>query len=509
MQMKKLALNLILDKPKNTLTREDILQVIKSEDINTITFHYFGIDSKLKELKIPINSMEHAERVLSSGERVDGSSLFKGLIDASVSDLYVVPLYKTAFINPFNHKSINLICRFLDRNGQPATYGLDSILNNAHNLLKKNTGLELYALGELEFFLLSDPQNKSYPIPNQRNYHATAPFTKTGPILDEMLTYLSQITGVIKYAHNEVGCIEKVRSDVAEIKGKYAEQMEIEFLPAPVEEAARYLILARWIIRNVAYKHNCVATFAPKLEEGVAGNGFHFHMELRKEGKNIMLDKEKNLSEASKKLIGGLSKYAASLTAFGNTTSSAYLRLVPNQEAPTHICWSDMNRSAMIRVPLAWGKQTDLAQTINPQQTKIYSETNSHQTVELRSPDGSAIVHLLLAGITMAAEWGLTRNEALKIAEKGYVSGNIFKNHDLLNSLPILPASCVKSAEVLLDSRALYEREAIFPKSIIDYMAKLLKKENDAEMNIRLADLPADDRLAETRRIMHKDLHLH
>ena len=30
-----------------------------------------------------------------------------------------------------------------------------------------------------------------------------------------------------------------------------------------------------------------------------------------------------------------------------NPVSSAYLRLVPNQEAPTRICWSDQNRSAI------------------------------------------------------------------------------------------------------------------------------------------------------------------
>ncbi|KAA3617706.1 MAG: glutamine synthetase [Calditrichaeota bacterium] len=507
--MKTLALNHILDKPKTEITREDILTVIKDAEINKITFHYVGIDSKLKELKIPINDLKHAERVLAEGERVDGSSLFKGLIDASVSDLYVVPLYKTAFINPFDYHSINFMCRFLDRDGNPASYGLDSVLHRANHLLKKNSGLELYALGELEFFLISEPDNNSFPIARQHGYHATAPFTKSGEILDEMLTYLSQITGIIKYAHNEVGCINYIRSDVSEIKGKQAEQMEIEFLAAPIEDAADYLLLARWLIRNVAYKHNCVATFAPKLEEGIAGNGFHVHMELRKNGQNIMLDKDNSLSEEAKKLIGGLSHYAASLTAFGNTTSSAYLRLVPNQEAPTHICWSDLNRSAMIRVPLAWGKEKDLARNMNPQQTTDYSSNDSRQTVELRSPDGSAIIHFLLAGITMAAEWGLTNEKSLEKSEKLYVSGNIFKNHDVLKSLPILPASCVGSAQILLESRDLYEREDVFPSSIIDYMAKLLQKEDDEQMNDKLADLPADDRLEKTRAIMHKDIHRH
>lgn len=507
--MKTLAFDRLLNKSKNEITREDILGTIKDQEINKITFHYVGIDSKLKELKIPINNLKHAERVLAEGERVDGSSLFKGLIDASVSDLYVIPLYKTAFINPFDYHSINFMCRFLDRDGNPASYGLDSVLHRANKLLIKNSGLELYALGELEFFLLSDPDNKTFPIANQHGYHATAPFTKSGEILNEMLIYLTQITGIVKYAHNEVGCINQIRSDVPELKGKQAEQMEIEFLPAPIEEAADYLVLARWLIRNVAYKHNCVATFAPKLEEGIAGNGFHVHMELRKDGKNIMLDKNGSLSVEARKLIGGLSHYAASLTAFGNTTSSAYLRLVPNQEAPTHICWSDLNRSAMIRVPLAWATEKDLGKNMNPQQKIDYISDSSHQTVELRSPDGSAIIHFLLAGLTMATEWGLTNKSALEMSEKLYVSGNIFKKRDVLSDLPVLPASCVGSAYILRDKRNLYERENVFPPSIIDYLADLLQKEDDEFMNDKLADLPADDRLAKTRAIMHKDIHRH
>jgi hypothetical protein len=36
-----------------------------------------------------------------------------------------------------------------------------------------------------------------------------------------------------------------------------------------------------------------------------------------------------------------------------------------------------------------------------------------------------------------------------------------------------------------------------------------LNKENDEFMNQKLADLTAEDRLIETRRIMHRDLHRH
>jgi glutamine synthetase len=303
--------------------------------------------------------------------------------------------------------------------------------------------------------------------------------------------------------------VESVRSDLEEIAGKQAEQLEVEFLPAPVEDAADFLVLARWIIRNVAYNHNCVATFTPKLEEGIAGNGMHVHLEAVYNGRNIMTNEDGTLSEQARRIIGGLCAYADSLTAFGNTVSAAYLRLVPNQEAPTRICWSDMNRSAMIRVPLGWGGVSNLAATVNPQQETLPLEKGGRQTVELRSPDGSAIVHLLLAGITLAAEWGLTHDESLTIAERFYVSGNIFGDNGGGEHLPSLPKSCVESSRILLEKRELYERMNVFPPSVITYVARLLAAEDDETMNRRLIDLPADDRLHETRRIMHRDIHRH
>jgi glutamine synthetase len=502
-------ISLLVDKPREEFTRRDFLAVLERKQIERITFHYTALDGKLKELKLPVANPAQAERILADGERVDGSSLFKGMVDAALSDLYVVPVYKTAFLNPFDPGSLDFICRYVTREGSLAPFALDTILNQASGFFRAKTGMELHAMGELEFFLLTEPLSAMYRSPRQRGYHASGPFVKSGVILDEMVRSIAQITGAVKYAHSEVGYVESVRSDLQEIRERQAEQMEIEFLPTPVEDAADALVLSRWLIRNIAYRHGAVATFTPKIEEGVAGNGFHIHMEIRRGGKNSMTDREGVLTPDARRVIGGLCTYADSLTAFGNTVSSAYLRLVPNQEAPTRICWSDMNRSAMIRVPLGWSKLNNLARALNPQEREDLDTQESRQTVELRSPDGSAIVHLLLAGIVMAAEWGSSDPRALEVAERLYVSGNIFKNDRLLGSLDALPKSCVESSRILLAKRHLYEREGIFPPSIIDYLAELLKAENDEEMNLRLVDLPADDRLHETRKIMHKDLHRH
>jgi glutamine synthetase len=134
----------------------------------------------------------------------------------------------------------------------------------------------------------------------------------------------------------------------------------------------------------------------------------------------------------------------------------------------------------------------------------------------MRSPDGSAIIHLLLAGIVMAAEWAFCEDDSLfkknlplELADKLYVQGNIFTDQSLLQKLPTLPRSCVESSRILLEKRSLYERDGVFPPSVLEYLARLLQAEDDEGMNQKLADLPAEDRLHETRKIMHKDLHRH
>jgi glutamine synthetase len=489
-----------LNKPPKDFSREDFLQVIEQKKIERLTFHYTALDGRLKELKLPVTNRSQAELFLAEGERVDGSSLFQGILETGGSDLYVVPEYKTAFLDPFDEGSLDFICRFLNKSGERAPFAPDNILIKAQSYFHENTGLDLYALGELEFFLIYEGDPNIFPMKKQLGYHEAAPFRKSGKILDEMIRHISQITGVVKYSHSEVGFIDNVQSDQDEISGKTAEQLEVEFLPRPFEDMADYLVIAKWIIRNVAFKHGCVVTFAPKIELGVAGNGLHFHLQLRKDGKNITSDSEGKLSQPTLRLIGGLCKHARSLTAFGNTVASSYLRLIPHYEAPTRIFWSDLNRNALIRVPLAWNTTDNLADRINPPSPSPNINHVNRQTVELRSPDGSALVHLLLAGITLATDWAFADDESLVLAEKYYLDKDETAEEGILDSLPVLPSSCGESAQILIANRAIYEQNKIFPKNMIEYIVEMLKEEN-----IEVHSLSGT---VDMRKLMHKYLHI-
>jgi len=494
-------LSTTLDKPPSEFQRADLLSIIEDKQIERITFHYTALDGRLKELKLPVSGRNRAERILAEGERVDGSSLFTGMVDAALSDVYVVPEYRTAFLNPFEHGSLDFICRYVNQDGERAPFAPDNILAAAHRLFQDSTGMELHALGELEFYLLSEKEPYLFPREAQRGYHESSPFVKSGEILTEIVRYITQITDAVKYAHSEVGFIEKVESERTEINGKQAEQMEIEYLPRPVEEMADAMVIGRWVIRNVAARHGCVATFTPKLVQGGAGNGLHIHLQLMKDGINVMEGQDGRLSDEAVRLVGGLCEYADSLLAFGNTVASSYMRLVPHQEAPTKIFWSGLNRSALIRVPLAWSEVTDIAKRINPQEEAAAGEFEKSKTVELRSSDGSAQTHLLLAGVTMAADWGLRSPGAKDLAEKLYVSARTRPDKKIWDSFASLPANCLESSQILAKKRDLYEREGIFPPAAIDYVVAMLEKEDAATRSYGWRE--------NILKIMHKDLHKH
>ena len=463
-----------LKKKPADFTKADIIRFIKENGIIMLNFRYIGGDGRLKTLNFVINGLDHLNEILTFGERVDGSSLFN-FVDAVSSDLYVIPKYKTAFVNPFEEiPTLDILCAFYTSEGKPLEGSPSHIVKKAHDVLKDKTGYSMEALGELEYYLFSEVDS-IYPIVEQKGYHESHPFSKWGAIRVEAMRVISEMGCDIKYGHAEVGNI--INEDTEMV------QHEIEFRPVPIEDAADQLVLAKWAIREIAYKYNLEVTFAPKIMIGQAGSGMHVHMRLLKDGKNAIAD-NKGLTSVAKKLIAGLLDLSPSLTAFGNTVPTSYLRLVPNQEAPTRICWGEKNRSVLVRIPLGWLGVDNVIYDANPNEKKPKNtERTSNQTMEIRNPDGSANIHQLLAGLAVAARHGLEMKNAVKFAEKLHVVGKDASN---LEHLKDLPASCCESADELEKSRKVYEKHGIFPSGMIDSVISSLRSYEDSDLNKKI-----------------------
>ena len=461
-----------LDKPKQDFTKEDIIKFIEEKEIQMVNFRYVGGDGRLKVLNFVINNRKYLDSILSAGERVDGSSLFK-YIEASSSDLYVIPRYRTAFVNPFTQiPTLDILCSYFSPDGEPLAMAPENVLKNAHNVLKERTGYDFQTMGELEYYVISNSED-DFKAVDQKGYHEAGPFCKFTDFRLEAMHAIAKCGGDIKYGHSEVGNFT--------LGDTLYEQNEIEFLPVDIEDSADQLVIAKWVLRNMAWQYGYNLTFAPKITTGKAGSGLHIHTRLMKDGKNAMLNSSGKLSDAAKKAIAGYLYLAPSLTAFGNTNPTSYFRLVPNQEAPTKICWGDRNRSVLVRVPLGWTTDKYMAAIVNPLEEETKADFSGKQTVEFRCPDGSADIYSLIAGLTVAARYGLEMPNALDFAEKTYVDVDIFSDafKSRLSSLDQLPTCCYESANNLERHADIYTKFGVFPPKMINGIIDQLKAFED------------------------------
>lgn len=462
-----------LQKAQKDFTKADLIKYITEKQIEMVNFRYVGADGRLKTLNFIISSLQHLDSILTYGERVDGSSLFP-YIEAGASDLYVIPRYRTAFLNPFSEiPAIDILCSYYTKEGKPLESAPEYTLRKAHEEFKKVTGMEFQAMGELEYYVISEKE-ELFETEDQRGYHESSPFCKWADFRCECMRAIAQTGGQIKYGHSEVGNFT--------LGTTAYEQNEIEFLPVNIEEAADQLVIAKWIMRTLAERYGINLTFAPKITAGKAGSGLHIHTRLMKEGKNMYIANGQ-LTDTALKAIAGILDIASSLTAFGNTNPTSYFRLVPHQEAPTNICWGDRNRSVLVRVPLGWTEgATQMVTDANPlEKPARESDPGIKQTVEFRCPDGSADLYLLLAGLAVAARHGFEMKDGIEYAKERYVSVNIFDeaHKATAEKLSHLPASCAESADNLEKQRSIYEERQVFSPQLLDGIIKKLKSYHD------------------------------
>ena len=451
-------------------TRAELVQYCLDNAIEVLNFHYCGWDGNLKTLNFVIRDREHLEELLTAGERVDGSSLFP-FIEAGKSDLYVIPRIKTAFRNPMEEvPTVDVLCMFFDRDGKPFESSPQYILHKAAAAFREVTGMEMQTMGELEYYVIA-PAEQLFTIPDQKGYHESSPFCKFEALRVEAMRMITAAGCKVKYGHSEVGNFT--------LDGKVYEQNEIEFTPTDIEDAADQLVIAKWIMFRLAYEWGVELTFAPKIADGKAGSGLHVHCKFTRDGKPVMTCGGE-LTDIAKKAIAGLMDAGTSLPAFGNPSPVSFRRLVPNQEAPTSLCWSFSNRSALVRVPLGWTADVDMSAIANPQEAPSAHDFSLKQTFEWRASGATADIYMLMAALCVAERHGFEMPDALEVAEKTYVGLGVnihaAANAAVKSSLEQLPPNCAAAALELEKDRAIYTAHGVFSDAVVDHQIAFLKK---------------------------------
>ncbi len=432
----------------NFSEKEAAFKAISKNNLKILNLCHIPEDGRLKTLSFSTTDKERVKEILEFGERADGSSLFS-FIEPEKSDIYITPRTDRFFTNPFTIlPTLNVLCDYRDENGKPLNIAPQSVLTRAEKKLQSSNNTTMKALIELEFYIIEKQRTEIlFPGSPDANYHESSPFASFEEIRNEVLATLSVMGIRTKYGHGEVGKI--INKDETT-----AEQHEIELTAQSLGDMADTAVIAKWVVRNVCARHGVFASFSPKINLDHAGNGMHVHLCALKRGRNIVSKSNGSLSKEALCMIAGILKFTPSLVAFGNPTPVSYLRFIAGKESPMHICWSDRNRLALVRIPLWWKHRT-----------KAEMSSSCRETFEYRAPDAFANTHLILAGLALAANYGLD-NAAKSLRESEAFHSQPTKNeHD---SFGPLPHSCIEAAENLQRDREYYEADDVFPSRIID-----------------------------------------
>jgi glutamine synthetase len=274
---------------------------------------------------------------------------------------------------------------------------------------------------ELEFFLFKrDGEFPTRPVPHDvGGYFDFSPRDEAQQVRSDIILALDELDIEVEASHHEVA----------------AAQHEIDFLYADALTSADNAVTFKYTVKAIAATHDLYATFMPKPIFGVNGSGMHTHQSIfDQNGLNLFFDPddEYKLSKLAYSFIAGQLDHARALAAIVAPTVNSYKRLVPGYEAPAYICWAQINRSALIRIPR-------------------YSPGRASSTrAELRCPDPSCNPYLAFAVMLAAGLDGIDKG----LSAPPPVNEDVynFDEQDLRNrSIGVLPGTLGDALKALED----------------------------------------------------------
>ena len=378
------------------MTPTEVIAFAKNKGARILDLRFMDFPGLWQHLSVPIGEL--TEELFTDGHGFDGSSI-RGWQAINASDMLIIPDPESARIDPFlKDPTLVMICDVVD----PVTrenYSRDprNIAKKAEAFLKASGIADVAYFGpEAEFFVFDDirfdsTENSCYYFvdstegqwntgrsegPNlgykpryKEGYFPVPPMDSQQDIRSEMVLLMEEVGIQVETHHHEVAT---------------AGQAEIDMRFDSLVKMADKLQWYKYIIKQVARRHNQTATFMPKPLFNDNGSGMHTHQSLWKGGQPLFAgDGYSGVSQTCLHYIGGILKHAPALCAFVAPTTNSYKRLVPGFEAPVNLAYSSRNRSAAVRIPM-------------------YSPSPKAKRIEVRFPDPACNAYLAFAAMLMA-----------------------------------------------------------------------------------------------------------
>lgn len=384
------------------MTPREVIALTKEKNIKIVDFKFVDLPGLWQHFSIPASELN--EGIFEEGIGFDGSSI-RGFQKIQESDMLLIPDANSAFVDPAcSIPTLSITCNVMD----PITRQLYTrdpryIAQKAEAYLKSTGIADVSYWGpELEFYIFNDiryDQNQysgyyfidsvegiwnsgKEESPNlgfkprwKEGYFPVPPSDKLQDIRSEIVLAFIEAGIDVEVHHHEVAT---------------AGQGEIDMRFRSLTRMGDQVMMYKYIIKNIARKHNMVANFMPKPLFQDNGSGMHTHQSLWKGNKNVFYDAKGYalISQTALHYIGGLLKHADALCGLIAPTTNSYKRLVPGYEAPVNLAYSQRNRSACVRIP-------------------VYSKSENAKRVEFRTPDPACNPYLCFAAMLMAGIDGI------------------------------------------------------------------------------------------------------
>jgi glutamine synthetase len=452
-------------------TPKSVIENARKNGAKMVDIKFVDTFGTWQHFSCPIREL--TEEVFSEGFGFDGSSI-RGWKSIEASDMLAMPDPNTAFIDPFCAvPTLSLTCT-ISETGTKEAYTRDprGIAQRAEKYLTSTGVADTAVFGpEAEFFIFDNVQfdsksngtfysvdseeavwntgrdempNLGNKIRHKEGYFPVGPSDTQQDIRTEMCLIMEELGVRIERQHHEVAT---------------AGQAEIDYRFDTLIKAADAMMVYKYVVKNVAKRHNKTACFMPKPLFGDNGSGMHTHQSLWKKGKPLFAGNEyAGLSKMALYYVGGLLKHARALCAICNPTTNSYKRLVPGYEAPVNLAYSSRNRSAAIRIP-------------------TYSESPKAKRLEYRPPDPAANPYLAFAALLMAGLDGVLN----KIEPGEPLDKNIYElPPEELKRVPNVAGSLGEALDCLEKDHEFLLKGDVFTGDFLDMWISTKRKEHDA-----------------------------
>ena len=421
--------------------KEYVLKLAKERKVKFIRLWFTDILGFLKSFAITPNQLEGA---LEEGMGFDGSSI-QGFARIDESDMIAMPDPSTFQLLPWRSREEGAVARVFCDIMLPDG---SSYEGDPRRVLRRTVkraadmGYTFYVGPELEYFYFRSSKGTPEGLDEGGYFDLTVSDVASDLRRDTVLV-LEDMGIEVEYSHHEVAPSQH------EIDLRYTDALTM------ADNAMTY----RLVVKEVASKYNCYATFMPKPIFGQNGSGMHTHQSLFKGSRNAFFDAKDpyHLSKTGKHYIAGLLKHGPEITLVTNQWVNSYKRLVPGYEAPVYLSWALRNRSDLIRVP-------------------AYKPGKEEATrIEYRSPDPACNPYLAFAVMLAAGLKGIENEYPLPdpIERNVYEMGEEERQSLGIGQLP----------ENLHDATLLAEKSELLKDTLGEHVFSKLIENKKAEWN--------------------------